>query len=227
MLLPVLKSVTDDIICNMVLTLICESWLDHIYAEKIKFSRWGAFQLLCDFAFVSVWIENCPFITDGIRKKLLKNEILRRCEGVGRLLLRCPGERLKMVDKKINNKSPAGLLKFHIKFSNKVFLFIKGKERMKWNTNKCRRRCTCPIRNNGLNWERQDENLCLIRYVVNPNENHNWIYDLVKEVYFYYSFYGNMACDIRIYKEAITDDFRLDYEGQICYYCLDFCVENS
>lgn len=153
MLLPVLKSVTDDIICNMVLTLICESWLDHIYAEKIKFSRWGAFQLLCDFAFVSVWIGDCPFITDGIRKKLLKNEILRRCEGVGRLLLRCPGERLKMVDKKIKNKSPAGLLRgvFQIKCSNRVFLFIQEKGRTKWNTKKCRRRCTCPIRSSGLN----------------------------------------------------------------------------
>ncbi|CAG9759733.1 unnamed protein product [Ceutorhynchus assimilis] len=105
MLSPVLKSVDNDAICNMILTLISESWLDHIYNKKIKFSQWGAFQLLCDFAYVSMWIKDCPYITEHMRKKLLKNEVLRRCEGVGRLLLRCPGERLKMVDKKITKKT--------------------------------------------------------------------------------------------------------------------------
>ncbi|XP_066260472.1 coiled-coil domain-containing protein 142 [Euwallacea similis] len=101
MLLPVLNSIDDDAICNMILTLVCESWLDHIYNQKIKFSHWGAFQLLCDFAYVSMWIEECPSISDRMKKKLVKNEILRRCEGVGRLLLRCPGEKLNMVDKKM------------------------------------------------------------------------------------------------------------------------------
>lgn len=105
MLSPVLKSIDNDTICNMILTLICESWLDHIYNKKIKFSQWGAFQLLCDFAYVSMWIQECSFISEHMRKKLLKNEVLRRCEGVGRLLLRNPGERLKMVDKKMAKTS--------------------------------------------------------------------------------------------------------------------------
>lgn len=30
---------------------------------------------------------------------MLKNEVLRRCEGVGRLLLRSPGDQVKMNDK--------------------------------------------------------------------------------------------------------------------------------
>ncbi|XP_030764168.1 uncharacterized protein LOC115888556 [Sitophilus oryzae] len=104
-LTPVLKAVDNDTICNTILTLICESWLDHIYNNKIKFSQHGACQLLCDFAYVSLWIEECPIIHDHMRKKLLRNEVLRRCEGVGRLLLRCPGEKLKMVDKKMIKKT--------------------------------------------------------------------------------------------------------------------------
>ncbi|XP_076266102.1 uncharacterized protein LOC143199868 isoform X2 [Rhynchophorus ferrugineus] len=104
-LTPVLKAIDNDIICNMILTLICESWLDHIYNNKIKFSQWGACQLLCDFAYVTLWIQQCPYINDQMRKRLLRNEVLRRCEGVGRLLLRCPGEKLKMTDKKSKNNA--------------------------------------------------------------------------------------------------------------------------
>lgn len=97
---------TDDyIINNMILKLICESWLDHIYINKIKFSQHGACQLLCDFAHVGTWLVNSTIVSQSIRKKLVKNEILRRCEGVGRLLLRCPGDHLKMVDK--NKRKPS------------------------------------------------------------------------------------------------------------------------
>lgn len=78
---------------------MCEAWLDHIYLNKIKFTQYGALQLLTDFAFVTTWITNCNIISEEIRKKMLKNEVLRRCEGVGRLLLRSPGEHIKMNDK--------------------------------------------------------------------------------------------------------------------------------
>lgn len=94
-----LEATDDHIICNMILTLICESWLDHIYINKIKFSQYGACQLLCDFAHIATWLVDSAIIQEPIRKKLLRNEVLKRCEGVGRLLLRCPGERIKMVDK--------------------------------------------------------------------------------------------------------------------------------
>lgn len=98
-LIPVLEATDDHVICNMILTLICESWLDHIYINKIKFSQYGACQLLCDFGHITTWLVDCSIIQEQMRKKLLRNEILRRCEGVGRLLLRCPGERIKMIDK--------------------------------------------------------------------------------------------------------------------------------
>lgn len=83
----------------MVLRIMCEAWLDHIYMNKIRFSHYGAYQLLRDFASVGDWLINCPVVKPETRKKMLKNEVLRRCEGVGRLLLRSPGEPIKMNDK--------------------------------------------------------------------------------------------------------------------------------
>ncbi|CAG9865368.1 unnamed protein product [Phyllotreta striolata] len=100
-IVPVLKSTEDYAITNMILTLLCESWLDHIYVNRIKFSRSGACQLLCDFGYVSTWLTQYE-IKESMRKKLLKNEALKRCEGVGRLLLRRPGEKIKMTDKNKN-----------------------------------------------------------------------------------------------------------------------------
>lgn len=60
------------------------------------FSEYGALQLLTDFAYVSTWVKACSIISQNVRNHLLKNEMLRRCEGVGRLLLRHPGEAIPM-----------------------------------------------------------------------------------------------------------------------------------
>lgn len=60
------------------------------------YSEYGALQLLTDFAYVSKWVTDCPIISQTVRNQLLKNEVLRRCEGVGRLLLRHPGEAISM-----------------------------------------------------------------------------------------------------------------------------------
>ncbi|RZC41876.1 coiled-coil domain-containing protein 142, partial [Asbolus verrucosus] len=98
-LTPVLVATDDHIISNMILQIMCESWLDHIYINKIKFSQYGACQLLCDFGYIETWLMNCSVMSQTMRKKMMKNEVLRRCEGVGRLLLRCPGEQIKMIDK--------------------------------------------------------------------------------------------------------------------------------
>ncbi|CAH1153854.1 unnamed protein product [Phaedon cochleariae] len=98
-LVPVLEATEDPLITNMTLTLICEAWLDHIYTNKIKFSHFGARQLLTDFGYITKWLADYPTVSESMRKKLLKNEILKRCEGVGRLLLRKPGERIKMTEK--------------------------------------------------------------------------------------------------------------------------------
>lgn len=97
--MPVLEATDDHVITNIILTLICESWLDHIYTNRIIFSQYGACQLLCDFGYITTWLIDCPNIGETMRKGLIKNEVLRRCEGVGRLLLRCPGEKIKMTVK--------------------------------------------------------------------------------------------------------------------------------
>lgn len=79
-LTPVLRATEDVVICNMILRLMCEAWLDHMQNKDIN---------------------------DHIRLQMMKNEVLRRCEGVGRLLLRNPGEKIKMTDKqKDKNVSP-------------------------------------------------------------------------------------------------------------------------
>lgn len=106
---PVLAATTDQAINNMILKLICESWLDHIYLNRIKFSKHGALQLLCDFAHVSEWLGECGTISHEMRSGMLKNEVLRRCEGVGRLLLRSPGEHIKM-NEECNKKTGAFVL---------------------------------------------------------------------------------------------------------------------
>ncbi|XP_031786371.1 coiled-coil domain-containing protein 142 [Nasonia vitripennis] len=112
-LLPILEVINDPETSNMVLRIMCEAWLDYIYLHKIKFSEWGALQLLKDFAHVLTWVTECGIISEKVRQHLLKNEVLRRCEGVGRLLLRHPGEAISM-NKKLpqrtsDNGSPESL----------------------------------------------------------------------------------------------------------------------
>lgn len=65
--------------------------------KKIKFSRCGAINLLKDFDGVSEWIENCPNVPSEYCEKLAKHEVLRMCEGVGRILLRKPHDVISML----------------------------------------------------------------------------------------------------------------------------------
>lgn len=81
---------------GLVLRIMCEAWLDHIYMHRIKFSEWGALQLLTDFGAVPTWLCERVSLPIDLRTALLRHEVLRRCEGVGRLLLRRPGERVSM-----------------------------------------------------------------------------------------------------------------------------------
>ncbi|GBP09113.1 hypothetical protein EVAR_4004_1 [Eumeta japonica] len=98
MLLPVIKATDDISMLNMILRIMCESWLHHIYVAKVKFSKDGAVQLLADFNEVKNWLNNCKALSAGARKQMLQNEVLRRCEGVGRLLLHAPGDLISMQD---------------------------------------------------------------------------------------------------------------------------------
>ncbi|CAF4855586.1 unnamed protein product [Pieris macdunnoughi] len=96
MLLPVIKATDDITTLNMVLRIMCESWLHHIYVAKVKFTKVAAEQLLVDFNEVRVWLNECKLLTTTARKQMLQNEVLRRCEGVGRLLLHAPGDLISM-----------------------------------------------------------------------------------------------------------------------------------
>ncbi|OWR51364.1 hypothetical protein KGM_206665 [Danaus plexippus plexippus] len=96
MLLPVVKATQDTAMLNMVLRLMCESWLHHIYVAKVKFTKEAASQLLVDFNEVRIWLNDCTHLSPAAKKHMLQNEVLRRCEGVGRLLLHAPGDLISM-----------------------------------------------------------------------------------------------------------------------------------
>jgi hypothetical protein len=90
--LPVIQATKDKEILKLTLKIICEAWLDHIYSKKTKFSYCGAVNLLKDFDGVADWIQNCDELSSEYQDVLSKHEVLRMCEGVGRLLLRKPDE---------------------------------------------------------------------------------------------------------------------------------------
>ncbi|CAH1404432.1 unnamed protein product, partial [Nezara viridula] len=101
------KTLEDPIqqkVSCLVLDIMCEAWLDHIYKNKIKFTEWGALQLLADFGAVPTWLMERVQATPN----LLSTEMLRRCEGVGRLLLSQPGHRIPMIDKTIRKYQDEG-----------------------------------------------------------------------------------------------------------------------
>lgn len=83
-------------ILGLILKIMCEAWLDHIYASRTKFSRAGALNLLKDFDGVAEYITTCPAVPPQHVEKLAKHEVLRMCEGVGRILLRKPEDLIQM-----------------------------------------------------------------------------------------------------------------------------------
>lgn len=95
-LLPVLEATQNFDTIGLVLKIMCEAWLDHIYTKKIKFSHIGAMNLLKDFDGVADWLNDCDAVQDEHRDLLSKHEVLRMCEGVGKLLLRKPDEVISM-----------------------------------------------------------------------------------------------------------------------------------
>lgn len=60
------------------------------------FSREGALNLLRDFEGVSEWITKCKDVLPEHVEILSKHEVLRTCEGVGKILLRKPFEIIPM-----------------------------------------------------------------------------------------------------------------------------------
>lgn len=96
MYLPIIEATKDIEILNLTLKIICEAWLENIYNKQIKFSYCGALNLLKDFEGVAEWISNCKELPEYYREKLSKHEVLRMCEGVGKILLREPDEVISM-----------------------------------------------------------------------------------------------------------------------------------
>jgi hypothetical protein len=84
----------DDLVVRLCILMYC--------------SEWGALQLLVDFGSVPDWLEGCTWLESVVRNHLVRSEVLRRCEGVGRLLLRCPGEPVAMISSVSANKGSAG-----------------------------------------------------------------------------------------------------------------------
>nr|CAD7572656.1 unnamed protein product [Timema californicum] len=91
---------------GMVIRIMCEAWLDHIYSNNVKFTEWGAVQLLNDFGTVPAWLSERVTLSPEVLNCLLRHEVLRRCEGVGRLLLRRPGEHITMVTAPTRTREP-------------------------------------------------------------------------------------------------------------------------
>lgn len=59
-------------------------------------SRMGAINLLKDFDGVSDWILACSYVLPEHMEILAKHEVLRTCEGVGKILLRKPYDVISM-----------------------------------------------------------------------------------------------------------------------------------
>jgi hypothetical protein len=85
-------------------------------------SEWGALQLLVDFGSVPDWLEGCPWLQIEVRNHLAHSEVLRRCEGVGRLLLRHPGEPIAMVSPISATKGKTG----EVIFPQSVFQWVNS-----------------------------------------------------------------------------------------------------
>lgn len=84
---PVIESTEDFEILGLALKIIGEALLEHIYERRIKFSVCGAINLMKDFDGIAEWILNktCNELPDTYRDKLSKHEVLKVCEGVGKV----------------------------------------------------------------------------------------------------------------------------------------------
>lgn len=83
--LPVIQATKDLEILSLALKIIGEALLEHIYAKRIKFTICGAINLMKDFDGIAAWIETCQELPANYRDKLAKHEVLKVCEGVGKV----------------------------------------------------------------------------------------------------------------------------------------------
>jgi hypothetical protein len=82
---PVIEATRDLEILSLALKIIGEALLEHIYSRRIKFSVCGAINLMKDFEGIALWIDHCEQLQSRHRDKLSKHEVLKVCEGVGKV----------------------------------------------------------------------------------------------------------------------------------------------
>lgn len=82
---PIIEATKDWEILSLALKIIGEALLEHIYAKRIKFSICGAVNLMKDFDGIAAWIETCEKLPANYRDKLSRHEVLKVCEGVGKV----------------------------------------------------------------------------------------------------------------------------------------------
>lgn len=82
---PVIEATKDLEILSLALKIIGEALLEHIYAKRIKFTICGAVNLMKDFEGIAAWIETCAELPANYRDKLSRHEVLKVCEGVGKV----------------------------------------------------------------------------------------------------------------------------------------------
>lgn len=105
---PIVEATHELDILNLTMKIICEAMLEHIYNKQIKFHVCGALNLLKDFEGIAEWIESNKQIPEAYREKLMKHEVLRYCEGVGKILLREPDEIISMFPSPTKAKRMSG-----------------------------------------------------------------------------------------------------------------------
>jgi len=77
---------TQQSVGRLAIKTVCDSWLEHIYQKKIKFSENGARQLFADFSFLRQWVSSSSHLSDDSKRYLLLLDSIRQCEGVAQLL---------------------------------------------------------------------------------------------------------------------------------------------
>lgn len=93
---PIIEATKDIEILHRTMKIICEALLENIFNKQIKFTICGALNLLKDIEGIAEWIEGNKEVPECFREKLMKHEVLKYCEGVGKILLREPDEVISM-----------------------------------------------------------------------------------------------------------------------------------
>ena len=68
--LTVFPTPTQQVVGRLAVKTLCDSWLEHIYQKKFKFSEQGAKQLSADFAFLRQWVDSSHHLTEDSKRSV-------------------------------------------------------------------------------------------------------------------------------------------------------------